>query len=204
MNERKRVTVENAMPAQCGSVFEERVLSAIKKLEAIGFAKALTLQGRVRDEDGNVGKVDIAFVLHTHLIDLLISVKCKGRERPISLADINQIKVLKQGLPERNLFWLVVEDAVDVSSLTSLSGAGIALYDIDTLEEAINDINNKYKKSDIGKARFEAKILSKIWPSMFWEVSYRLQRREIACLEGFEDAHAIFVNAYGSVNQGAG
>jgi hypothetical protein len=167
MNERKRVTVENAMPAQRGSVFEERVLSAIKKLEAIGFAKALTFQDRVRDQDGNVGKIDIAFVLHTHLIDLLISIECKGRERPISLVDINEIKLLKQGLPERNLFWLVVEDAADANSLKSLGGAGIAIYDIDTLEELIDDINNKYRKSDIGKARFEAKMLSKIWPSEF-------------------------------------
>jgi hypothetical protein len=203
MNERKRVTVENTMPEHRGSVFEDRVLSAIKKLEAIGFAKALTFQDRVRDQDGNVGEIDIAFVLHTHLIDLLISVECKGRERPISLAVINQIKVLKEGLPERNLFWLVVEDAADANSLTSLSGAGIALYDIDTLEELINNIDNKYRKSDIGKARFEAKMLSKIWPSMFWEVSYRLQRKEIACLEGFEDAHAIFVSGDRSVNQGA-
>jgi hypothetical protein len=204
MNERKRVTVEDTMPAQRDSVFEERVLLAIKKLEAIGFAKALTFQDRVRDQDGNVGKIDIAFVLHTHLIDLLISVECKGQERPISLADINQIKVLKQGLPERNLFWLIVEDAADANSLTSLSGAGIALYDIDTLEKLISDINDKYRKSDIGKARCEAKMLSKIWPSMFWEVSYRLQRKEIACLEGFEDAHAIFVSGDRSVNQGAG
>lgn len=92
-----------------GSRFEIRVSQAIRRLETIGFAKDLKLQDRVKDRDGHARKVDLSFVLCTWAVEILVSVECKSRNKLITLDEVDQIKVFRRELPERNIFWLVVD-----------------------------------------------------------------------------------------------
>jgi len=123
-----------------GSRFEARVRKSIKRLEKLGFARDLKSQDYVKDRDGNLRKVDLPFVLSTWAVEILISVECKSRNKPISLDQVDQIKVFKNELPERNIFWLVIEGDAGENVKIALESAGISLYNIADLERIIDHI----------------------------------------------------------------
>jgi hypothetical protein len=177
-----------------GSAFEQRVLSALQKLEQIGFARQIKLQDRVRDVDGHVRKIDISCILCTLVIDLRLSIECKSRERALSLDDVNQIKVFKRELPERNLFWLVVEGPVGTHVLEALKRAGISIYQIDDLESIINDIHAKYNTSGIESLRQTTRMLSMMSPFLYGQAAASLRIEELKLLSDLKDVHAAISN----------
>lgn len=132
-----------------GKNFEERVFIAIQRLEDLGFARELKFQDKVLDKNGNSRKIDISFILCTDMIELRISVECKSRERNLTLDDINQIKIFKSELPERNLFWIVTDSNAGENVLKSLKNDGISFYEINELELIISNLCKDFKNSNI-------------------------------------------------------
>ena len=178
-----------------GRGFEDRVTNAIKKLQKIGFACAIKAQDRVRDRDGNVRRVDITFVLCTWAIELLISVECKSRGRPVSLDDVDQIRVFKQQLPERNLFWVVSEGPIGENALRALKSAGISAYQIEELELIIGDICRAYKNTSIPQIRKGTRMLSKMMPTLYGASAETLEHYELKVLAPLPDVHEALANA---------
>ena len=149
-----------------GARFEARVHKAIERLERIGFVRDLRSQDYVKDRDGNSRKVDLSFVLCTWAVEILVSVECKSRNRPISLDQVDQIKVFKTELPERNIFWLVVEGDTGENVKVALESAGISLYVIDDLERIIDHMRRSFRKSRIKRLRRSTHMFSMMDPGV--------------------------------------
>lgn len=161
-----------------GIKLETRMRAAIEKLEKIGFAHDIKVQDQVKDRDGNIRKVDLSFILCTCLVDILVTVECKSRERTLTLHEVDQLKVLKTELPGRNIFWLVVDGEVSETVRTALKSAGIIHYSIDGLEQIIESICNQYKGSEIPRLRAQASQLSVMCFGAFWQTVNKIEDAE--------------------------
>lgn len=128
-----------------GVEFEKRVFESLNRLAELGLAKDIICQDHVVDRDRNIRKIDYTFVLRTNLADLLITIECKSKKRPLSLDDVDQIKIFKQELPERNLFWLVSEGSINTSASLALKSNGIKVYTIEELEDIVESLVLHFK-----------------------------------------------------------
>lgn len=129
-----------------GSSLERRTESIIQKLVDVGLAKQLCLHDTAQDRDGLGREIDLTFVLCTNLVDVRVSVECKSRKKPLSLADIDQIKTFKRDLPGRNVFWLVFQGALGANARDALSKSGISFYSVQELETIVAGIVTEYHK----------------------------------------------------------
>lgn len=180
-------------PQGRGPLFESRVVDAIRSLEQIGFARGIRTQETVVDRDGHPRKLDVSFVLCTYAIELLVSIECKSRKRPLTLDDINQIKTFKHELPERNIFWLVVEGSAGENVIAALRSAGISYYEIEDLEARIGRIVDSYRNSGLPELRHQKDMfsISRVWFAPGDELlTSAIHFLESALLLYFPDVHS--------------
>ena len=167
--------------------FEQRVSVAIQKLEDTGLARSLTSWEKVEEQNGNEKPIDISFVLDTLIKDLKISIACCSRTRSISLQDINEVMELKSELPDKHIFWLVVEGSVNKKAHAVLKLAGITLHPIDKFESIISEIYTRYQTSNLNELRKMTAMISELRPALSPEFAHKQHVAERKLLKRFKD-----------------
>jgi hypothetical protein len=174
--------------------FEQRVFIAIQKLEDTGLATSSTSREKVEEQNSIVSPVAISFVLDVLIKDLKICIACSGRASSISLEDINKIKELKSELPDRHVFWLVVEGSVNKKAHAVLKSAGITLHPIAKFESIISKIYTRYKTSNLNELRRMTAMIGQLRPALSPEFADKQHVAERKLLKRFKDLHRHLQN----------
>jgi hypothetical protein len=170
-----------------GPRFEERVCDALRLLENVGLATDIKRQDYVEDRDRNQRKVDISVTLRTNIVHIRVSMECKSRERTITLDEIDQIKMMRLELPERNIFWLIYEGQLGQNAAKALRRAGIATYSIEQFERIIDSICSARKEWHIDSLATKTARFSSMDPNAFALFASVLEDALIKCFEPLSD-----------------
>jgi hypothetical protein len=134
------ISLPTARAPVAGTELERAVYRLLSQLEEVGLVYDLRMPDYVEDVHKHLRRLDLSFHLRGVGIDVLINIECKGRKRPLTADQLDQLKTFKSEILDRNIFWFVYDGELTQSARETLDDCGIPYYRLDELDAAIAQV----------------------------------------------------------------